>query len=216
MTTEYEWLSLDPDEEVVWTGQPRVWRIAGTVAGGAILTLLAFGGAIAVSTGNLPGIDGLSGSSNSIVWGIAVLIALSQVGSAAFAYLRVEHTDYVLTNRRIYRKAGVFSETVTSVGVDRVQNTTLHKDVTGNVFDYGTVSISTAGSGGADLSITDLTDPETFRDRLQEQVRAAEAARGEERSSAAETGELDGEAMAALLTEARRLRAVAERMEEHA
>lgn len=214
MTGEYEWLSLDPEEEVVWTGQPRVWRIAGTVAGGVVLTLLAFGGAIAASVGALPGIDSLTGGSNAVVWGIAVLVALSQIGSAAVAYLRVENTDYVLTSRRIYRKSGIFSETVTSVGVDRVQNTTLRKDVTGNLFDYGTVSVSTAGSGGADLAITDLDDPEAFRDRLQEQVRAADEAREDERPPAL-AGELDGEAMEALLTEARRLRAVAERMEEH-
>ncbi|WP_415379228.1 PH domain-containing protein [Halosimplex sp. TS25] len=216
MTAELEWLSLDPGEEVVWSGRPRVWRIAGTVAGGAVLTLLAFGGAVAVSLGAVPGLDGLAGSSNAVVWGIAVLIALSQIGSVAFAYLRVQHTDYVLTDRRIYRKTGIFSETVTGVGVDRVQNTTLRKDVAGNLFDYGTVSISTAGSGGTDLAITDLDDPETFRDRLQEQVRAADEAREDDRASAAEAGALDAEAMDALLTEARRLRAVAERMEEHA
>ncbi|MFC7141168.1 PH domain-containing protein [Halosimplex aquaticum] len=215
MTAEHEWLSLDPGEEVVWTGQPRVWRIAGTVAGGVVITLLAFGGAIAASMGFLPGIGGLTGSSSALVWGIAVLVALSQVGSVTLAYLRVEHTDYVLTDRRIYRKTGIFSETVTSVGVDRVQNTTLHKDITGNFFDYGTVSLSTAGSGGADLSVSDLDDPETFRDRLQEQVRAAGEAREDDPAPSAETAALDGEAMDALLTEARRLRAVAERMEEN-
>ncbi|WP_459191292.1 PH domain-containing protein [Halosimplex sp. J119] len=213
--TDYEWLSLDPDEEVVWTGQPRVWRIAGTVAVGVVLTLAAFGGAVAVSLGALPGIDSLTGSSSAVIWGVAVLVALSQIASAFWAYLKVGNTDYVLTNRRIYRKAGVLSETVTSVGVDRVQNTTLRKDLTGNLFDYGTVSLSTAGSGGADLAITDLDDPETFRDRLQERVRAAEEAREDDRA-ADERAALDGDSMEALLTEARRLRAVAERMEDHA
>lgn len=215
MTEELEWLSLDPDEGVVWTGQPRVWRIVGTVAGGFVVSLLAIAGAVFVTTRMGPVADDLP-SSGLVVWGVAALVVLSQVASAAWAYLGVEHTDYVLTNRRVYLKTGVLSETVTSVGVDRVQNTTLRKDITGNLFDYGTVSISTAGSGGADLSVSDLDDPETFRDRLQEQVRAAAERDAEAAERAPAVGALDDERVEALLTEARRLRAVAERMEDHA
>ncbi|WP_135365799.1 PH domain-containing protein [Halosimplex halophilum] len=217
MTAEHEWLSLDPDESVVWTGRPRVWRIVGTVAGGIAVALLAVGGAAYVTTrmpywpGDPPVNPGLA------VWGVAALVVASQVASAGWAYLTVEHTDYVLTNRRIYRKTGVLSETVTSVGVDRVQNTTLRKDWRGNLFDYGSVAVSTAGSGGADLTVSDLDDPERFRDALQEQVRAAgerDDGEGDDRAPAA--GALDDATVEALLEEARRLRAVAERMEERA
>ncbi|MFB6173222.1 MAG: PH domain-containing protein [Halobacteriales archaeon] len=212
MTETYEWLSLDPDEELVWTGGPRLRRIASTVAGAALLTLLAVGGAVVLSTEPAFTLSDAPVSTAAVVWGVAVLITLSQVAVVAAAYLRVDHTDYALTDRRVYRKTGVLSETVTSVAVDRVQNTTLHKDMWGNVFDYGTVSISTAGSGGADLALTDLDDPETFRDRLQEQVRAA--AERSESATAAAAGAIDGETIDALVREARGLRAVAERMEE--
>ncbi|ELZ28118.1 hypothetical protein C475_04915 [Halosimplex carlsbadense 2-9-1] len=216
MNEEYEWLSLDPDESVVWTGQPRVWRIVGTAAGAAILSLLALAAAVFVTTqvaldpAEFPVAPGL------VVWAVAALIVASQVLGVAWAYLKVEHTDYVLTDRRIYLKTGVLSETVTSVGVDRVQNTTLRKDITGNLFDYGTLAVSTAGSGGADLAVSDLDDPETFRDRLQEQVRAA-SERGEDDDDPAPVAEgLDEATVEALLAEARGLRAVAERMEERA
>lgn len=214
MSTDHEWLSLDPGEEVVWTGQPRLWRIATTVAGGVVLTVLAFAVAVYVSLSVDPAAWGLPENTTMLVWAAAVLIALSQVGSVTVAYLKVDKTDYVLTNRRVYRKHGIVSETVTSVGVDRVQNTTLHKDVTGTLFDYGTVSISTAGSGGADLTINDLNDPETFRDRLQEQVRAAGERADDAGERAAHGTGIDAETMDALLREARGLRAVAERMEE--
>lgn len=215
MTSEYEWLSLDPDESVVWTGRPRVWRIVGTVAGAAVLSLLALAGAVFVTTqvtldaAEFPARPGL------VVWGVVALIVVSQVATVAWAYLKVEHTDYVLTDRRIYLKTGVLSETVTSVGVDRVQNTTLRKDVTGNLFDYGTVAVSTAGSGGADLAVSDLNDPEAFRDALQEQIRAAAErdGRDDDRDSA---GALDEATVETLLAETKRLRAVAERMEESA
>jgi len=215
MNEEYEWLTLDPDESVVWTGQPRVWRIVGTAAGAAILSLVALAGAVFVTTqvtldpAEFPVAPGL------VVWGIAAVVVVSQVATAAWAYLKVEHTDYVLSDRRIYLKTGVLSETVTSVGVDRVQNTTLRKDATGNLFDYGTVAVSTAGSGGADLAVSDLDDPETFRDRLQEQVRETSEREGRD-DDAAPTGALDDATVEALLEEARGLRAVAERMEDGA
>ena len=90
----------------------------------------------------------------------------------------------------------------------------LHKDVRGNLFDYGTVAVSTAGSGGSDLVVTDLDDPETFRDRLQEQVRAGGASDGESPPASVADG-LNDQTVDALLSEARGLRAVAERMEEN-
>jgi uncharacterized membrane protein YdbT with pleckstrin-like domain len=216
MTREYEWLSLDPDESVVWTGGPRVWRIVGTVAGAAIVSLLALAGAVFVTTqvtldaAEFPVRPGL------VVWAVAALIVASQVLGVVWAYLGVDHTDYVLTDRRIYLKTGVLSETVTSVGVDRVQNTTLRKDVTGNLFDYGTVAVSTAGSGGADLAVSDLDDPETFRDRLQEQIRAADERDEGDDDAAPAARALDEGTVEALLDETRQLRAVAERMEERA
>jgi len=213
--TEHEWLSLDEGEAVVWVGEPRIWRIADTVARAVVVTVVAAAVAVYVSLEVDPAVWGLPQYTTTLVWGGAVVVALLQIKSVTVDYLRVDKTDYVLTNRRVYRKTGILSETVTNVGVDRVQNTTLHKDVTGNLFDYGTVSISTAGSGGSDLVVTDLDDPETFRDRLQEQVRAAtESESGSQPAPVA--GGLDDQTVDALLSEARGLRAVAERMEENA
>ena len=212
--TEHEWLSLDEDEAVVWAGEPRIWRIADTVARAVVVTVVAAAVAVYVSLEVDPAVWGLPQYTTTLVWGAAVVVALLQVTSVTVAYLKVNRTDYVLTNRRIYRKTGVLSETVTNVGVDRVQNTTLHKDARGNLFDYGTVAVSTAGSGGSDLVVTDLDDPETFRDRLQEQVRAGGASDGESPPASVADG-LDDQTVDALLSEARGLRAVAERMEEN-
>jgi uncharacterized membrane protein YdbT with pleckstrin-like domain len=213
--TEQEWLSLDEGEEVVWAGEPRIWRIVDTVARAVAVTVVAAAAALYVSLEVDPAVWGLPQYTTTLVWGVAVVVALLQIKSVTVAYLRVDKTDYVLTNRRVYRRTGIFSETVTNVGVDRVQNTTLRKDLTGNLFDYGTVSVSTAGSGGSDLVVTDLDDPETFRDRLQEQVRAATESESGSRPAPV-AGGLDDQTVDALLSEARQLRAVAERMEDNA
>jgi uncharacterized membrane protein YdbT with pleckstrin-like domain len=217
MNVEAEWFSPDPDETVVWTGQPRIWRIWGTVANTLVVSVVAVVGAYLVLTLVLPGLNpnplaAIPVPDSVVVWGVAALVVGWKLVSVVAAYLRVEKTDYVLTDRRVYRKDGILSEHVSNVGVDRVQETTLSKDMFGNAFDYGTVTISTAGSGGADLVIDDLNDPETFRDRLNEQVRNFDDAGGGDGPPTRSA--LDAETADALLAEARGLHDVAERLEE--
>lgn len=213
MTVEADWFSPEPDETVVWSGQPRLKRILPTAARSFVVSMVALVAAFAGTTwllSQLPprAVAGLPVPAPLVVWLVAVLVVVWQLASVALAYLRVEQTDYVLTDRRVYRKTGVLSEQVSSLGVERVQETTLSKDFFGNLFDYGTVAISTAGSGGTDMALTDLTDPETFRDRLNEQVRASGG------RATGDDGGVDADTAAALLTEARGLREVAERLEE--
>jgi uncharacterized membrane protein YdbT with pleckstrin-like domain len=206
------WLSLDPGERVVWTGKPRTRRIIGTVAGGVVVVLVAVVAGVALP-GFLPAGDLPLGGVG--VWLGVVLVVLLQAGQIALAYLRVENAGYVLTDRNVYKKTGVLSETVTRVGLDRVQNTRLQKGVRGNLFDYGSVAISTAGGGGTELVVTDLDDPETFRDELQALARTA----SEEATTRAAAGgpsghaALDPDRLATLAEEFGRLRETADRLE---
>jgi uncharacterized membrane protein YdbT with pleckstrin-like domain len=41
--TRPEWISLDPDEEIVWTGQPAFETLYGTIATGLVLTVVLIG-----------------------------------------------------------------------------------------------------------------------------------------------------------------------------
>ena len=212
MSAEMEWYSPDPAETVVWTGQPRLRRILSTVAGAVFWSVVALGVAFAVVTYLPPEIGRELPAPLGFAWAVAALVVVVQVGKVALAYLRVEATDYVLTDRNVYKKTGIFSENVTRVGVDRIQNTTLRKDFFGNLFDYGTVLLSTAGGGGAELAVTDLNDPDEFRAELRPLVNAA-GGPGESRTVAA--GGLDAETVDRLVTEARRMRETAERLEAH-
>lgn len=203
--SEPEWLSEESDETVVWTGGPRVWRIWRTVAAAMAVSTIAVGSVGYVTVrGNLDG-----GTEGLLAGALAGLAVLAMGAAVVSAYLRVQHTDYVLTDEHVYAKTGILSQRVTGLGLDRVQETTLSKGVAGNHFDYGTVAISTAGSAGTDLALTDLNDPESFRDLLQERVREASVVESEGDESA-----IDARTADALLTEARGLRRVAERLEE--
>ena len=164
MDTRPDWLSLDADETVVWSGAPRIRRVLPTAAVAALwVALLVLGvtlgpQAVPVPASALPATFLAVG---------AVLLALPAVAAVVGSYLRTTHVEYVLTDRGLYRKAGVVSMRVSRVGLSAVERTSLSKGVWGNVFDYGTISISTAGSDGVDLQFTDLDDPNPVRAEIR-------------------------------------------------
>jgi uncharacterized membrane protein YdbT with pleckstrin-like domain len=210
-----DWLSLDDDEAVVWTGRPRTRSILSTVAGSIVGVVAAVAVAAWITTSGVtigpPGIQRLVPAG---IVALAVLWAVTRIGSA---YLRIRNTDYVLTSRGLYRKTGVLSETTTRVAIDRIQNTTLSKGLFGNLFDYGDVDVSTAGGSGVELSITDLDDPGELRDLLRKRMKAIKderAAAGDAGGERAARRDLDAAALGRLVDEARRLRETAEGIEE--
>jgi uncharacterized membrane protein YdbT with pleckstrin-like domain len=198
-----EWLTLDPGEEVVWAGQPRVRRILSTVARAVVWSVVGVAAAYVLAAV----VDVPLPVGDPVVWAVAALYVLVQAANPVTAYLRTRNTDYLLTDGSVYKKTGVFSETVTRVAIDRIQNTTLRKDFLGNTFDYGTVLLSTAGGSGVEMALEDLDDPEAFRDDL----RALMAAAGG-RETAGDAG-LEPERLQRVLEEARLLRESAESIE---
>lgn len=208
MAAAPEWLSLDPDEEIVWTGAPRLRRIISNVATFAFWSLGGFVVAFVVTNVlniALPVPD-------IAVWGIAVGWALLQAIGPVKAYLRTTNIDYVLTDRNIYKKSGVWSENVTRIGVDKIQNTQLQKDFFGNLFDYGTIRISTAGASGVELSIEDLDNPDELRSELRSRI--AQASERDQRERGAGS-EIDPETIQALVDEATKMRETAETIERN-
>lgn len=215
MVEDADWFSPDASETVVWHGKPRVRRIIPQVVGALFVVVVALVGGFALSSSDLIG-DSLVVT--VALWGVVGLAVLGAVGWVALAYLRVQAADYVLTDRNVYKRTGVLSERVVRVGIGRIQNVTLRKNLTGNLFDYGTILLSTA-DGGTALSITDLDNPEEFREELGPLVDASGGPGGDgyghggEGAGAAAEAVLDAETVDAMLPEARRLRESAERTE---
>lgn len=204
MPTHPDWLSLDADETVVWRGGPRIRRILPTVVKASVWVVLL---AVAVVDG--PRLVGgpFRLLSTPLLVGGTVVLALPAVAAVVVAYLRTTSVDYVLTDRNAYRKAGVLSTHVSRIGLSTVQRTSLSKDFWGSTFDYGTISISTAGSDGVDLRFADLDDPEPVRERLR-------GLAGARRSRADDGGvPIDSATADAMLAEFRGLASSARRLE---
>lgn len=209
MTTANDWVSLDPGEEIIWMGGPRMRRILSDVVMflfWSLAALVAVFALTSVLTVELPVPD-------STAWAIAGLWILLQAAGPVKAYLRTTNTAYLLTDENLYKKTGVWSENVTRIGIGKIQNTSLRKDFFGNVFDYGTILVSTAGSGGAEMVLSDLDDPDVFRTELR--ARMTEV--GNRDRPAPEHGHsaVDPETVRALVDEARKLRESAENIERH-
>jgi uncharacterized membrane protein YdbT with pleckstrin-like domain len=203
MESRPDWLSLDSDETVVWRGSPRIRRVLPTAAAASLwLALLA--SAVLLGPRFAPVL------SRTLLAVAAVVLALPAVAAVGGAYLRTTNVEYVLTDRNCYRKAGVLSTRVSRIGLSTVERTSLTKGVWGNVFDYGTISISTAGSDGVDLQFTDLDDPEPVRAEMRRLI----GGRRRRRDATDETTTPIDEATAdALLADFRALRESAARVE---
>jgi len=200
MESRPDWLSLDSDETVVWRGAPRIRRVLPTAVAAALwIVLLALGVLLAPRIAPVPA-RALPGA---LLVGAALLLALPAVAAAGGTYLRTTNVEYVLTDRNCYRKAGVLSTRVSRIGLSTVERTSLTKGVWGNVFDYGTISISTAGSDGVDLRFADLNDPEPVRAEMRRLIGTRRSRTGPDTATATP---LDEPTADALLADFRALR----------
>ncbi|RQH00126.1 PH domain-containing protein [Natrarchaeobius oligotrophus] len=84
---------------------------------------------------------------------------------AAWAFLRVSRTEYVITSRRIAIRRGVLGVSVDVVGLERVQNTTVTQHPIGRAIGYGTVAIEAAS--GATFAFRTVEKPTAVRERLE-------------------------------------------------
>ena len=174
-----EWLSLDPGEDIVWTGRPASETLYGTILSGLLLAV--------------------------VLIGFLILLGVP------FAYLRIQNTDYVVTTESLYVKSGIFSTNIETVDLDRIQNTEYNRSFWGKQFGYGSISISTAGSSGAEISFDGIPDAPTVRDRITE-LQRRHSGRGDA-SADDHDASASAEQLAELVEEVRATREAFERVE---
>ncbi len=165
----YDWLTLDSDEEILWSGKPAAETMYGAYLVGIPLILFV---------------------------GLGLLII-------AGAYLNRQNTDYVVTNKSVYKKTGILSRSVSEVEYEKVQNTSFSVGVVGRYFDYGNVDISTAGGSGVEMTLRGVSSPQAVQKRLSSRVK-------EIQGSAAADEETKADVLGEILTELRAIRTAVE------
>lgn len=187
MTERFPWLSLDDDEEIVWSGEPRLHVVLWLAVPALAIPVM-----LVLAWSPLPG---------------AVVGVLAWAGVSSLGYLYVKHVDYVVSTKYVYSKMGILGWSVTQVGLHNIQDTTLSQGVFGTRSGYGTVSFSTAGGEGATLAFYLVDDPTTVRSAVDAQVTTAR------KRPKAKTDRPDSRGVEEFLSELRATRAVAERID---
>lgn len=161
--SEVDWPPV-ADERVVWAGQPRQRVVLqGLLVGLAVGLVVAVGAVaavveagVAIPTAALAGVP------------LAVLGVVVPTGAV---WLWRRTTRYALTESAIYHRTGVLSITVTELSLRKVQNTAYDQSALGVVFGHGTVTVDTASSDGAELTLRALDGPAAVHRQLATQVK---------------------------------------------
>jgi uncharacterized membrane protein YdbT with pleckstrin-like domain len=134
---------LEPDEEVLWDGTPRLMSALPIVATGLLMAGVGLGFAIVAD--------------------MPVLLAFVPIGLAVAAWgvVVVRNTRFVVSDVALYRKTGVLSRNVRRMRLARVQNSTFRQGFRGRLFGYGTVGVEAAGGGK--IAFTDIETPREVR-----------------------------------------------------
>jgi len=165
-----DWAPAAGGETVVWEGQPRKRVVhVSAVVGVCFALVVLVGTYLAASTGALP-------VTLAAAVGVPVAVLAFAV-PAGSTWLWRWSTRYVLTDAALYHRTGVLSLTVTELRLGKIQNTSYSQGIFGTVFGHGTVTVDTAGSQGAELTLRQLEGPQAVHQQIAEQAGRAKGDR---------------------------------------
>ncbi|EMA52674.1 MULTISPECIES: PH domain-containing protein [Halococcus] len=165
-----DWLPLTAGEEVLWAGTPSLAPATLPMAIGFGLSMVGVWLSREIEVPRVP------------EWVALVLVPIG-LAIVAWAYLTRWSTRYVFTTKAIYEKTGVLSRSVTRIPIGRVQNTAFDQSVVERTLSYGDIAVYTAGSGGVNLALSNVPDPEHVNGLVTTQL-SESAASGTDREVA--------------------------------
>lgn len=138
-------------EESIWTGRPALLSHPGLVVGGVLLAVAGLAGLVALAP--IPG--------GSVVGAVLLGVGLVLVGIAAVACLRYR---YELTTRRAVTREGLVSRHTSEIQLDDVRNVVVQRSVADRLLGLGSISLSTAGQAGMEITFRSIRDPQRVAD----------------------------------------------------
>jgi len=82
------------------------------------------------------------------------------------ALIHVYSTDYIVTDKRIVVKTGVFSTKRTEIRVADVRGVDMSRSMWQRMIGVGTVAIGTAATAAAEIVMSDVSDPQKIIDAV--------------------------------------------------
>lgn len=81
------------------------------------------------------------------------------------AYLAVQNREYVVTNKKFYKKTGILSTSTEQMPLGNLQNLSYSQSFFGGVFEFGTVEVSDASDT---IAYTNVKSPQEVKGTLTE------------------------------------------------
>jgi uncharacterized membrane protein YdbT with pleckstrin-like domain len=103
----------------------------------------------------------LYGTWNVLAWiplGLALLWLLA-------ALVKRQTSEFVVTNKRVLMKVGVFTTRSIELLLNKVEAITVHQSLTGRLLGYGDIVLT--GSGGTNEPFSTIQSPLAFRNAVQ-------------------------------------------------
>ncbi len=92
---------------------------------------------------------------------------LSIVTLSLYYWLFFRHNVIRLTTRRVTQRRGsILTQSDTSTSIENITNVDVNISLIGRIFNYGDISIQTAGSSGAEIQALRLSRPDKLRDAI--------------------------------------------------
>ena len=123
--------------------------------------------------GSLPGAQPAS----PVFGNLALLFLGAAVASFLIRRIRNAADEFVVTNRRVVRKVGLFAREAEHAPIEKIQDITIEQGVMARLLGYGNVALETASERGR-IVFPDIARPEAFRNAIWGQGSAAAAAPG--------------------------------------
>ena len=94
------------------------------------------------------------------------LVSLFTLG--LWPYIQSKTDEFVVTNRRIIIKKGLFSYYTLEMNLSRVETVHVEQSIMGRIMDYGSITI--VGSGGTRERFIRIANPILFRQSFMEVI----------------------------------------------
>jgi membrane protein YdbS with pleckstrin-like domain len=150
--------NLAPGETIVYRARYH-WIYYRTAL--ALLLVSAVFGLWWWLAGSLPGAQPAS----PVFGNLALLFLAAAVVSFVVRRVRNAADEFVVTNRRVVRKVGLFAREAEHAPIEKIQDITIDQGMTARLLGYGTVALETASERGR-IVFPDISRPEAFRNAI--------------------------------------------------
>ena len=130
---------IQQGETVALDLRPHWWYFARQILTGAVLLVL-----VILVFGNQPDADWLQTGVN----GVTAILLVAWAGWLTLKYLQWRMTYFVVTDRRVIYRTGVFSKRGVEIPLERINNINFHQRLIDRMIGAGDLDIESAGRDG--------------------------------------------------------------------